>query len=592
MDRDPASSDSLAAALLEAQSAQHELDRKVFLLSSLHEAVREFIGISDPTDMLRSFLLTSMGTMSASKGFALILDPAEPDPMIVHQGVDKDEADRLRQESAGIAKTYISDKGLTQGEARQSNARLVMRQDRRAHSPLPRRTEIVLAWTMGHGCSGLCGLSSRITRQPYSDTDIDYLLNLVDLLAQALSNALGAKTVQGLNKELERKNADLNHALEAMRDSQISLDKRIYHLSVLYDATVELSRLKNPVEIMNAFLLLLLGSFSVENGIIMLPTQGRQFIRIAVRGDYPPDVTQADAEKLLYAAIGAVDFEKLVELSAHPIPNPEEVLGQGKPDLPSLPFAPHAAILFRIDADSLGLMCLGQRLTGDPYSEEDMEVLLTLCGNFLIFMKNAHAFKTIQGLNKDLSARNVELQTTLDELTASRGRIEVLERAGARIRTAIQREVDRLGRASKLDILWVALTALILGVAFNMTNPKGVPLAPEVWTRPRAATINADDAVALYYSQQAVVVDARPAEFFAQSHVAEAVNLPPALFDFIYTMKFAQMDPATPLLVYGRNISRRYDEEVAYRLSSQGHEQVMVIREDLAEMEQRGFPLE
>ncbi|THB67726.1 MAG: rhodanese-like domain-containing protein, partial [Desulfovibrio sp.] len=592
----------------ETGSAQRELDHKLFLLKTLHDAARDFLAMGEPREMLSTFLLMSMGSMGTGKGFVLLLDPGTTDVLVEHRGLDAQESAGLLSESAHIATTYIRDCGLSVLDEGRSHARLVLRGGDGSPASLPPGTDVVLVWALDEGCSGLCGLGRKITGQPYTDGDVDYLLNLVDLMAQALAKTLAIRTAQGLNREMERKHAELERLLNRTESSQVELDKRVYHLNVLYDTTVELSRFSRPREIIDSFLLLLLGSFSVENGLILLPGKQGQELEISLRGDFSessgrvadgPD-TVADpvsllgldlthAKQLLYLCMGAVDFEKLTPLSAQLLPGASDSLWDQAPELP---VRPHAAILFRIGEGSPGLLCLGPRLTGDPYKDEDLEVLLTLCGNFLIFMKNARAFATIEGLNTDLSARNIELQTTLDELTASRSRVEFLERAGARVSAALKREMDRLGRASKWDLLWVALAALVLGLAFNSFSPFGVPLVPEVMTRESSPSLDAAQALDLYESGQALIIDARPPEFFAQGHVAEAVNLPPALFDFIYAMKIAPLDPSTPLLVHGRSISSIYDEEVAHRLSSQGHGQVMVIHSDLEELEELGFPVE
>jgi hypothetical protein len=56
--------------------------------------------------------------------------------------------------------------------------------------------------------------------------------------------------------------------------------------------------------------------------------------------------------------------------------------------------------------------------------------------------------------------------------------------------------------------------------------------------------------------------------------------LPLALFDFVYMMRFSQIDPQQPMVVYGRNISRHYDEEIAYQLKQRGHSTIYVLTVD------------
>jgi len=69
------------------------------------------------------------------------------------------------------------------------------------------------------------------------------------------------------------------------------------------------------------------------------------------------------------------------------------------------------------------------------------------------------------------------------------------------------------------------------------------------------------------------------------------VNLPLPLFDFVYIMKFSRLDPEKEIIVYGRNISRLYDEEVAFKLTSRGHQNVKVLSGGLSAWAEKGYPL-
>ena len=105
----------------------------------------------------------------------------------------------------------------------------------------------------------------------------------------------------------------------------------------------------------------------------------------------------------------------------------------------------------------------------------------------------------------------------------------------------------------------------------------------------QAPRIDALTAHQLLTRGAAVMVDARPPELFQQKHIAEAVNIPAALFDVIYPMKLGPaLKPDEVVLIYGRTFSKRYDDEVAQRLL-QRHDQVMVLRGGVAAWEEKGF---
>jgi len=89
-----------------------------------------------------------------------------------------------------------------------------------------------------------------------------------------------------------------------------------------------------------------------------------------------------------------------------------------------------------------------------------------------------------------------------------------------------------------------------------------------------------------------VVVDARPTSFYNQKHIKGAKNLPMPLFDFLYLMQLSQIPKDKPLIVYGGNISRRYDVDVARKLITRGHEKVMVLGGSFDSWKKSQFPLE
>jgi len=76
-----------------------------------------------------------------------------------------------------------------------------------------------------------------------------------------------------------------------------------------------------------------------------------------------------------------------------------------------------------------------------------------------------------------------------------------------------------------------------------------------------------------------------------QKHLPDAINIPAALFDILYPMKLGRMlKPEQVVLVYGRTISKRYDEDVAQRLL-QRHEHIKVMEGSMRAWEEKGLPV-
>jgi rhodanese-related sulfurtransferase len=149
----------------------------------------------------------------------------------------------------------------------------------------------------------------------------------------------------------------------------------------------------------------------------------------------------------------------------------------------------------------------------------------------------------------------------------------------------------KLRQISWFDYLLLGGLSIILALGFNFFNPNGIPLVSGWGEKGQVAKISMEDAAAAYKNQQAVFVDARPTNFYSQKHIKGAKNIPLPLFDFLYLMQLSQIPKDQLLVVYGRNISRRYDLDVARKLILRGHQKVMRL-EGGADTWKKDFPLE
>jgi 3-mercaptopyruvate sulfurtransferase SseA len=130
-----------------------------------------------------------------------------------------------------------------------------------------------------------------------------------------------------------------------------------------------------------------------------------------------------------------------------------------------------------------------------------------------------------------------------------------------------------------------------LGLIFNFANPSGISLIPLTWLHKSPPLIEVQLAKTKYDSKTALLVDARPQVFYNQRHIPGAVNLPLSLFDFIYMMRFSNIDSQKEIIVYGKSFSRQYDKEVALKLTARGHTNVMVLAGTLSVWGKEGYPL-
>ncbi len=149
-----------------------------------------------------------------------------------------------------------------------------------------------------------------------------------------------------------------------------------------------------------------------------------------------------------------------------------------------------------------------------------------------------------------------------------------------RIAQIVNRNAERLMQVRPLDFALIIGISMVLGLIFNIQSPRGIPVLPIA--RPdMVQSISLSDAKKIVEQENPLLVDARPREFYEISHAKGAINVPPSLFDTIYTMNFANEDPERPLVIYGRSFSRLYDEDVARKFFNHDHERIYLVEERL-----------
>ena len=381
---------------------------------------------------------------------------------------------------------------------------------------------------------------------------------------------------------------DLHEALDRARNIQEELDRRIFHLQTLSDLNSELCLSTRTEELLRSFLLVIMGALGVSQGFALVYDRETKGVRTAVRGLRLAGELSADAvEKLLYKSFEASENRSLAPMSITAITVPPEVLTEA-----GIQIEARAGALYVIDQKSLGIILLGPTITGVAPRPEEKELLFAHAASFMLFLKNARSFETIQALNDDLVRRNEELRRTITELTEARHTIAMFEVARAHIRSLVQRELQHVGRVNLLDLGSIFLLATVLGVLFNFASPHSVPLLPETLFRPSSTPIEAAAAKDLLEAGKAVLVDARPQELYAQQHIKGAINVPSALFDIVHMMKLGNLEDEQTIIVYGRTISKLYDEEVAHRLRQRDHENVKVLTGGLRALESLDYQVE
>jgi len=210
---------------------------------------------------------------------------------------------------------------------------------------------------------------------------------------------------------------EVNRLQEELKQSekvQSELDRRVFYLKTLYDVSKDIFSSVETETILRSFLLMAMGNFGVTEGFILLINPFSKEIQ------HPVAVGFADHD-----VAGLIkDIEQLIRqgMFSQPATGAEKIL---QADALSAPLA--FASDFTVESEWIGIFGLGAKLIGEPYNENDRELLDTLVNNLIVALKNARSFEKIRGLNRDLETKNLELEKALNELQAALRKVEILE---------------------------------------------------------------------------------------------------------------------------------------------------------------------
>jgi CRP-like cAMP-binding protein/rhodanese-related sulfurtransferase len=150
----------------------------------------------------------------------------------------------------------------------------------------------------------------------------------------------------------------------------------------------------------------------------------------------------------------------------------------------------------------------------------------------------------------------------------------------------------RAPRISWFDFILISTVTLICGILFNFSNPNGIQFVRQSWSDEPFAALTPSTANSSLQDKSAIFVDSRPNTFYDEEHIAGALNIPSDLFELVYLMELAQIDKEKQIIVYGRTISSRYDEQVAGKLRLRGHKDVSILAGSLSAWKKKGYPVE
>ena len=223
----------------------------------------------------------------------------------------------------------------------------------------------------------------------------------------------------------------LQAALKQSEHVQTELDRRVFYLKTLYDVSKDIFSSVESEAILRNFLLMAMGNFGVTQGFILTLNSAasviQHFVQVGLEENQVADLKNGIRQQIQKQAFGASPEKEAPHVMREFLP-------------PSLDFIQG----FSIAEDCPGVFGLGAKLIGDPYNENDAELLDTLVNNLIVALKNARSFEEIKKLNRDLKAKNIELKKALKELKAAMRKVEILEAIKSDLSKFVPNTVTRM----------------------------------------------------------------------------------------------------------------------------------------------------
>jgi rhodanese-related sulfurtransferase len=162
-----------------------------------------------------------------------------------------------------------------------------------------------------------------------------------------------------------------------------------------------------------------------------------------------------------------------------------------------------------------------------------------------------------------------------------------------------------MNRVWRQDLFWAAL---ILGVATLLGLMQQWPLVRQSWQGELGArleqarnqrrqeqfqgvkTVDLAQAYAIFQKKQALFIDARPADEYAELHVAQAINITSEILEAGAVEKMPGLTKDREIVVYCSQVSCDSALQVAEKLQSQGFSQVMVFMGGFRAWDEAGYP--
>lgn len=398
-----------------------ELDQRLVELHSLFEMGQVLNASLNLRTILSNLLLTPMGRMMVSRGLVMLISERGDYEIIELRGLSRSLIGKKWHWQAAWTKPVV----LSDPEASNYDFTPILKElDLELLIPLVSTQRVV----------GLMGLGSKLDRNPFSSAEIEYLSSLSNIAAKSIENALIVQKMEQVNRQL---------------------DKKIQELNTLFEIGKELNATLDPDKIVNLMIYAIMGEMVVNRCFVFLSQDGSLQLAVARGLQTEPEQT----EPFLRAGF----LKSLSRVKQALILNDQSL----SRNLAFLKGQRIQVILpMRIQDKRKGYVLLGEKITKQPFREDELEFLTTLVNQAMISLENARLFK--EALEKQRMEEELNIARDIQQrlLPASFPKTAALEIEGLNIPS------QQVG-GDYLD--WIPLDEHRIAVTIADVSGKGIP---------------------------------------------------------------------------------------------------------------------
>ncbi|NOX36522.1 MAG: SpoIIE family protein phosphatase [Calditrichaeota bacterium] len=345
-----------------------EINRRLLELSSLFEISRTLNASLELSHILNNVLLIPMGRLLISRGLILLIRDSLCRVELA-KGI-REPVEHRTFPAVPLPEEAFEISALSETQA--SASELI---------PFLRRLQLQVGipFISRNRVLGYVFYGNKLSRQPFSEAELNFLTSLANIGATAIQNALQLEEIRQVNREL---------------------DEKIQQLKTIFDIGEGLLSTLDEQEILKILCYSLAGQMTITRYAVVLnhPRQGYQ---LAIHKGYA-----REALRRLEPA-----FAELFHLNeATHCPNISHP--QARQALEDAGVA--VIIPMHSQGKCLGVVLLGPKVNGQPFRAVDLEFLTTLVNQAAISLENARLFRETlekQRIEEELNvARTIQMQ--------------------------------------------------------------------------------------------------------------------------------------------------------------------------------------